>query len=162
MSGPVILNVGSGHHNMPNAVNIDLYDDRADLKADASDLHMYGDNSVDVVVASQILEHFTFEGGKKALREWFRVLKPGGELVVSVPDMGAVVPLFADMPDGLQAGTMYFFYGAQGGPGDVHMSGYTQYSLHKLLNEIGFDVIWHDKNTPRRPTPSMRFVGKKP
>lgn len=161
-SGAVILNVGCGHDIRQNAINVDLYDARADVKADAKHLPMCADDSVDVVIASQILEHFTFADGKAALAEWFRVLRPGGELIVAVPDMDAIANDWMRLPEELKVALMYFFYGAQNGPGQVHMSGYTPYSLTKAMNRAGFEVIWMDKNSPPRPTPSFRMVGRKP
>lgn len=161
-SGAVILNVGCGHDIRQNAINVDLYDDRADIKADAKCLTMCADGSVDVIIASQVLEHFTFTDGIAALDEWFRVLRPGGELIVAVPDMDGVVNRWHDLPEEVKTATMYFFYGAQVGPGQVHMSGYTPYSLTKAMNAAGFEVIWMDKNMPPRPTPTVRIVGRKP
>lgn len=51
---------------------------------DAQFLESVPDNSVDFVHSSHCLEHLVdpFEG----LKNWFRVLKPGGHLVVTVPD----------------------------------------------------------------------------
>ena len=158
----MVVNVGCGHDIRKNAINVDLYDARADVKADAKDLPMFADGTVDVVIASQILEHFTFEDGKAALAEWFRVLRPRGELVVSVPDMDAVAGDWAKMPDELKIALMYFFYGVQVGQGQVHMSGYTPYSLTKAMNKAGFEIIWMDKNKPQRPTPTVRIIGRKP
>jgi SAM-dependent methyltransferase len=43
----------------------------------------FTDARFDVVIASDVLEHIEDEG--KALREWARVLKPGGQLMVFVP-----------------------------------------------------------------------------
>lgn len=43
----------------------------------------YGDDSFDVVIASDVLEHLVDE--RKALAEWNRVLKPGGHLIIFVP-----------------------------------------------------------------------------
>lgn len=49
--------------------------DGADLK--------FADNSFDLVIASDVLEHIEDEA--MALREWTRVLRPGGQLLVFVP-----------------------------------------------------------------------------
>ena len=43
----------------------------------------FADARFDVVIASDVLEHIENEG--QALREWTRVLKPGGQLLVFVP-----------------------------------------------------------------------------
>ena len=43
----------------------------------------FADARFDVVIASDVLEHIEDEG--RALREWTRVLKPGGQLLVFVP-----------------------------------------------------------------------------
>ena len=43
----------------------------------------FADNSFDLVVASDVLEHIGDEA--QALREWTRVLRPGGQMLVFVP-----------------------------------------------------------------------------
>ena len=43
----------------------------------------FADARFDLVIASDVLEHIEDEG--RALREWTRVLKPGGQLLVFVP-----------------------------------------------------------------------------
>jgi len=43
----------------------------------------FGDARFDLVIASDVLEHIEDEG--RALREWARVLRPGGQLLVFVP-----------------------------------------------------------------------------
>jgi ubiquinone/menaquinone biosynthesis C-methylase UbiE len=44
----------------------------------------FEDNSFDIVVSSEVIEHTP--DPKKALKELYRVLKPGGTLVLSVPN----------------------------------------------------------------------------
>lgn len=43
----------------------------------------FADQSYDVVIASHVLEHL--EQAEASVREWFRVLKPGGRLLIGVP-----------------------------------------------------------------------------
>jgi SAM-dependent methyltransferase len=43
----------------------------------------YADRSFDLLIASDVLEHISDEGS--ALRNWLRILKPGGQLLVCVP-----------------------------------------------------------------------------
>jgi len=60
----------------------DLYAPHVDVKADILNLP-FADNSFDVVFCNHVLEHI--EDDAKAMRELFRVLKPGGFGVFQVP-----------------------------------------------------------------------------
>ena len=69
------------------ALTLYLMDDSSDgswiiSRADATKLP-FRDNSFDVVICSEVLEHIP--GNKAAIAELVRVLKPGKNLVVSVP-----------------------------------------------------------------------------
>lgn len=83
--GGVVLDIGyRGYEEhdvvpvLPDAIGVDLnypgYDGRA---------LPFEEGSVDTVYASHTLEHI--QDPAAAVREWFRVLKPGGYLVVAVP-----------------------------------------------------------------------------
>ena len=47
----------------------------------------YADDTFDRAMCLDVLEHLTFEEQPRALAELFRVLRPGGELLVSVPNL---------------------------------------------------------------------------
>jgi SAM-dependent methyltransferase len=47
----------------------------------------YGEATFDRAMCLDVLEHLTFEEQPQALAELFRVLRPGGELLVSVPNL---------------------------------------------------------------------------
>ena len=47
----------------------------------------YPDQSFDRALCLDVLEHLTFDDQPRALAELFRVLKPNGELLVSVPNL---------------------------------------------------------------------------
>jgi len=66
-----------------------------DHVGDAGDLHRFATATFDAVYASHVLEHFDYKDALgAALREWHRVLVPGGALYVSVPDLGVLAALF--------------------------------------------------------------------
>jgi len=68
-----------------NAIGVDVYPfPCVDVLANAEDLWMFEDDSLDFVVASHALEHFP--DTKSVLKEWKRVLKRGGVIAVAVPD----------------------------------------------------------------------------
>ena len=56
----------------------------AQLRGDASKLVWFRDETLDYVFSSHLLEDFQDTEG--ALREWVRVLKPGGRLIIYCPD----------------------------------------------------------------------------
>jgi SAM-dependent methyltransferase len=47
----------------------------------------YADSTFDRALCLDVLEHLTFEEQPRALAELFRVLKPGGVLLVSIPNL---------------------------------------------------------------------------
>lgn len=46
----------------------------------------FADGTVDGILASHLIEHFTVQDAIKLMQDCVRVLKPGGVLLVSVPD----------------------------------------------------------------------------
>lgn len=52
----------------------------------AEDLSFFASNSLDFVFSSHLLEHIAYERVAATLREWMRVLKPRGYLVLYLPD----------------------------------------------------------------------------
>jgi ADP-heptose:LPS heptosyltransferase/predicted SAM-dependent methyltransferase len=54
-----------------------------DINGDGTDLSLFADDSLDFVFSSHFLEHV--EDYKSALKEWWRVIKPDGYLVLYLP-----------------------------------------------------------------------------
>tara|TARA_R110000851_G_scaffold32200_2_gene86597 strand:- start:1904 stop:2449 length:546 start_codon:yes stop_codon:yes gene_type:complete len=88
------LNIGCGWRDFgSNWIHIDGGDyDHLDYK-DITKLE-FEDDSVDLIYASHVLEYFDINEAKEVIREWKRVLKPGGELRVAVPDFEAMSTLY--------------------------------------------------------------------
>lgn len=86
------LDLGSGGDPIvPWAIQFDLrepYQRSGDLpihiRGDASDLSQFSDGALDFVYSSHLLEDF--EDWQEVVREWARVVKAGGYLVLLVPD----------------------------------------------------------------------------
>lgn len=72
-------------------------DEAVDHVGDARDLSRFADNTFGVIYASHIVEHFDYMGELEAtLREWLRVLAPGGQIGISVPDLEVLSRLFVE------------------------------------------------------------------
>lgn len=76
---------------IPEAITVDLpqpYRNTCDaplnLKGDARDLYWFKDESLDYVFSSHLLEDFP--DTETVLKEWLRVLKKGGYLILYCPD----------------------------------------------------------------------------
>ena len=100
----VMLNIGGisaidGWFNVNSqAVSYNMANSKAHLLRDMHDLHGVTDNSVAAIYASHTLEHNSFGNGMldATLKEWHRVLRPGGLLCISVPDLRTLASLYLD------------------------------------------------------------------
>lgn len=82
------LNLGSGDRYIEghNWCNVDLYAEKADLRCNVTNLEGIKDNSVAMILSTHIIEHFRLEELKVVFDEWYRVLRPGGHLILEFPD----------------------------------------------------------------------------
>lgn len=91
----VKLHLGCGKRYIPGFVHVDLGDfPHIDFRRDIADLSVFGDDSVDVIYCSHSLEYFDRIQAESVLKEWFRVLKPGGTLRLAVPDFEALIQVY--------------------------------------------------------------------
>jgi SAM-dependent methyltransferase len=114
--------------------------------------------AADVVIMSELIEHLV--DTDSALDEARRVLKPGGSLLLSTPNLAAwynrglvafgVQPVFSEVS----------LRGVYGRPGSVvagHLHLFTRGALTGLLDACGFEVVrvsgarYHDVPAPLRP-----------
>lgn len=133
------LHLGCGPIILPGWVNCDLYDSNADIKCDVKDLSIFDTGTVDVIYASHIIEHFHYYEAFDVLREWYRVLKVGGKLILETPDMLASCQQFVNGNEQDRINLYgHFFAQPWLGPGQVHKMLYTPTQLHWTLEQCGF------------------------
>ena len=134
------LHLGCGNRYIPGFIHIDLADySHIDYKSDVSDLSMFEDNSVDLIYACHVLEHFKRYETDGVLQEWYRVLKSGGILRVSVPDFEAIVTVYEKYRD--MELVMGLLYGGQDYKHNFHHVGFDFKYLGELLKKVGFKNI---------------------
>lgn len=117
-----------------------------DIVCDCSDLSRFESGSVEMVYASNILEHWPMAKTVDVLKEWNRVLKPGGMLYISVPDFHAAVELYHKI--GLVPWLRYHLWGDQKHPLNYHYTCFTFASLAKDLMDAGFSDAKRVENWP--------------
>jgi SAM-dependent methyltransferase len=92
----------------------------------------FADGQMDIVVFCEVLEHMTNDP-MHAMREIWRVLKPGGTLVLTTPN-AARIENVAALVEGRNIYDVYSAYGPYG----RHNREYTRHELHSLLEYCGF------------------------
>lgn len=133
----LLLHLGAGNVRIPGFKNVDIRPlPGIDFVTPVDDLGMFIDSCVDLIYSASVLEHFHRGDTQRVLREWYRVLKPGGLLRVSVPDFGANVKLYQETHNlGLILGCLC---GGQDYPENFHYMCFDFTYLTTLLYEVGF------------------------
>jgi len=136
------LNLGCGRILKPGYINIDKFDDNADVIMDALDLK-YNDNSVDEIYSSHLLEHLSNNEMIEALKEWRRVLETGGLLELNLPDFESSVKTWLEASEHEKWGTLLNnIFGDQSHEGQFHKTGFTKERIVNILDTLGFDKIY--------------------
>jgi predicted SAM-dependent methyltransferase len=109
------LNLGSGDNRVEGFISVDLYDQAADVRADICELP-YDNDSVDELVAYQVIEHVPYNRSQQMLDEMYRVLKRGGTARIETPDIDVVCRKILE--EGLQDKWIYNLVGEYHRPWD--------------------------------------------
>ncbi|NPD88875.1 MAG: methyltransferase domain-containing protein [Asgard group archaeon] len=155
------LNLGCGIFYKPGYINIDLVEDKiADQIADVTNLP-YEENSVDLIEASHIIEHFDVNQVPFVLSEWYRILKPGGKLEIEIPNLLKSVIKLKLSKYRKQLLTLKFLFGVDY-RGNIHKIGFTRLFLKKSLSRTGFKKIRRKKQRSFKEERGMRYQASKP
>ena len=115
-----------------------------DYVGDCCDLSQFAEGAIDTIYASHVLEHVSYQDDMlAALKEWFRVLVPGGTVIISVPDFDLLCRLFLHPSNGIEQRfhIMRVIFGGQKSPTDFHSVGLTLEFLSWYLETAGFQDI---------------------
>lgn len=134
------LHIGCGTKYIDGFKHMDAIPrNHVDYVGNANDLSFLQDNSLDEIYACHILEHIGRLEIKDLLKEWSRVVKPGGSMRLAVPDFEAVV-LHYNEHKNLDI-IMGLLYGGQDYEFNFHYQAYDFNRLEKLLLEVGFTNV---------------------
>jgi 2-polyprenyl-3-methyl-5-hydroxy-6-metoxy-1,4-benzoquinol methylase len=122
-------------------------------RLDLNDANAIRAASFDVVIAAEVIEHL--ENPRQVAREWFRILKPGGTLILSTPNNESIRSLMALLARGHYVAFLDSCYPA-------HITALLRKDLMRILSEAGFsDVRFHFTNRgglPKLPAVSWQRV----
>jgi len=162
----IAVNVGSGQRRFESIKdtivwwNLDCIsrppDQVPDVICDVGKERMsFGDGTVDYVVLHHVYEHFSLGAADDLVRECHRVLKEGGSLIVTVPNMKALAErwLKGEIKDYIFFVNTYGAY--MGEPGDLHRWGYTPASLAVALFDAAKWLTVRDFNWREIPGASI-------
>jgi len=144
-----VLHVGAGNGEL-----IDFFDNYEEVRLDickeykphiVADMTAMGEiGEYEAISCSHSLEHLHPEAVDKALREFVRVLTPGGIAIIYVPDLEDVKPtddvVYLSAAGPITGHDMYYGYApyVADNPRMAHQSGFTCERLQKVMERAGF------------------------
>lgn len=145
------IHLGCGARYIPGFYHVDIQNfPHIDRVATVDNLHFLETNSVSLIYASHVLEHYGRHTVNIVLNEWFRVLKPGGILRLSVPDFAVNARLYLSgvFPDGI-TNIIGAVNGGQKNAFDFHNVIFDERDLTDRLSLVGFSDVrrWDWRST---------------
>jgi predicted SAM-dependent methyltransferase len=140
---PLLLHIGCGARVIPGFIHVDTKAlPHIDHVTRAENLDFAESNSVDLIYCSHLLEHYDRRHFTEPLREWLRVLRPGGVLRLSVPDFAACAKIYYEegLADGLN-GVVGLIVGGQRDEYDFHKMVFDEPFLTAALLQVGFNEV---------------------
>lgn len=136
----VKLHIGCGHRYIPGFIHIDARKlPHVDYVTPADKLDMFQDNSVDLIYACHILDHLGRSEVDVVLKEWYRILVPGGILRIAVSDFEKLAEVYMRTKDlKLLLGPLL---GRQDYPENTHYMIFDFQYLSEVLTGAGFKNI---------------------
>lgn len=141
------LNIGSGSNVIKNAINVDIKRLKGiNIQADARFLP-FKSEIFETLYCFDLIEHLKREDLECTLKDWHRVLKPNGLLIIKTPNLKAICQLFLqNIFDSYEASRRIF------GNEYDHCLLFDSQSLKNLLEKYRFQVVNIQERTDDSPT----------
>lgn len=140
------LNMGCGSNKIEGFLNIDAFaGNKPDLILDITKEQLpFVPNLVDEIVFFHCIEHIEEKLHDAVLEEFFRVLKPGGILLVSYPEFLRCASAYAENRKGQREFWKATIFGLQRYPGDFHVALMDTPFFINRLRRIGFGDLKYE------------------
>lgn len=152
--GGLHIELGSGDRIRPGFVAVDT---GATIPGIVNDdivaLTIAKSGSVDTLFSAHSLEHVSHRHVRQALRRWLEVLKPSGDLYLSMPDLRLCAQQYCMARTQMELDwwryTIYGYQAHMDDPpeteeyvsGQCHLSGYTLTEMEQMLTDIGYEIM---------------------
>jgi predicted SAM-dependent methyltransferase len=133
------LQLGSGDNYVDGWLNTDIEPKANGVYLDATSDYPFPSGSFHYVFAEHLIEHLSWEGGLKMLKESHRVLAPGGKIRIVTPDLAKLLYL---MNDGTDVEVKKFIEAAQRLNDWPDTPVMPAYILNKVMREWGHQFIY--------------------
>lgn len=153
-----ILNLGAGDSaKQEGIINVDIRNlPTVDVVADVAKLP-FEDGECEGVMSRNLIEHFGRHEYFDVVKEWVRVLQPGGFLRVETVDMGLLMDKWREIPE---ENWLDGVLGAQTYPENFHKMSFTRERLESDFEKLGLEVA-EVKQFDAREIPRIIITGIK-
>lgn len=155
------LNIGCGKYYKAGFINIDAFDATVADRIMSAHTLTFPSNVVDEIEAVQLIEHLGYIITRYALAEWFRVLKPGGSLLIETPDIATSFREYLKGNHKKKKELLSWVFGIDS-PGMSHLLCFPDVLLEDLLRKTGFTAIKKSFLIQEANNPTLRIRCKKP
>jgi len=146
------LNIGCGDKKLKGYINIDIVPlEGTDVVMDVSrDLYLIPSGIADEIRLENVFEHFYRYQQEHILRDYYRILKKGGKLIIKgLPDLDVLIGAYLKKEKGITGERFDLFnvyrytHGdpiPENSPHQLHKDIFTKESIRALLEKNGFRI----------------------
>ena len=147
------LNLGGGKSTRPGYTTLDIYPHpTVDIVCDLREGIPFPDESVDEVFSHHFIDYLDFTEVHVLMVECHRVLKKGGRVSHTIPDLQSASEVIAEHGVDGNIWMRLIFWGAMEGPNNTSIykkSGFDHKLLTKSFEDAGFKDVRITDNGPR-------------
>lgn len=157
---PMKVHLGCGDKLWPGFLNIDFKN--SDFDCDIRKLNL-PDSSAQEIHLIHVFEHLHRMEAESSLKDWLRVLKPGGKLVMEMPCLNKVSSMIHQGEKSLSM-TLFALYGdvRLNRPEMLHKWCWSKEEITGVLKSNGFEKVTEEEPFFHFPNRDMRVIAFKP